>query len=91
MTLDAFWQQIDTQLTRCRTAASADEVIAILGGKEAASVGDAFFAGSGGDGSIAEALRTAGWSVVWMHADYHWKMAAPDGSSLVYVEGDIYR
>ena len=90
--MDAFWAAIDAQLELLKAAKSADDVITILGGKQVdVATGDAFFAGSGGDGSIAGALTGAGWSVVWMEADYHWCMRAPDGSEITYVEGDIYR
>jgi len=50
----------------------------------------AFFAGSGGDGSLRDALYDAGWSLNWGRAAYWWSMRAPDGSSVTYVEGDIY-
>ena len=89
MNLSGFWAQIDAQLEDLSSARNADDVIRILGGK--ASAGDAFFAGSGGDGSVYESLSAAGWSVVWFEAGYHWCMQAPDGSRVTYVEGDIYR
>lgn len=92
---DTFWDVINQQLTELRTAASADDVIRILshdrnplGRNEA---GDGFFAGSGGDESVYDALSTAGWNVTWYHATYHWSMQAPNGSAITYVEGDIYR
>jgi hypothetical protein len=90
--MDAFWAAIEAQLDLLKTAKSADEVVTILGGKQVGvAAGDAFFAGGGGNGSIAGVLREAGWSVVWFKADYHWCMQAPDGSQLTYVEGDVYR
>jgi hypothetical protein len=89
--MDAFWAHIERQLLLLKTAASAEDVITILGGKMDGSSGHAFFAGAGGDGSIAGVLREAGWSSVWFVADYHWCMRAPDGSEITYVEGDIYR
>src|SRR5205809_196464 len=55
------------------------------------SAGDAFFAGSGGDGSAYSSLDKAGWSTAWWEAGYYWAMRAPDGrSGITYVEGDIY-
>jgi hypothetical protein len=78
MNLSGFWEQISSQLEQLTSARSADDVITSLSGKASASVGDAFFEGSG-------------WSIVWFEAGYHWCMQAPDGSRITYVEGDIYR
>lgn len=89
--IDAFWETIDEQLSDLASAKTVDDVIGILGGSAEASSGDAFFAGSGGDGSIASALREAGWLYVWREADYHWSMRAPNGDGITYVEGDVYR
>jgi hypothetical protein len=88
---NAFWDMIDKQLTDLRTARTADDVIRILGGVEQASSGDAFFAGSGGDGTVYESLIDAGWRVVWAEASYYWVAEAPNGDKVTYVEGDIYR
>ena len=85
-----FWAHIDRQLLLLKTAKSAEDVITILG-RRTSSTGDAFFAGGGGDGSIAGALTEAGWTVAWMEADYYWCMVAPDGSKITYVEGDVFR
>jgi hypothetical protein len=97
MDLNAFWQAVDTQLAELRTAQTADDVVRILAtdknpyGDPHITSAPAFFAGSGGDGSVYEALRAAGWDVKWMEASYHWAMRAPDGQSGIrYVEGDIY-
>ncbi len=91
MNLSGFWAEIVAQLKALESARNADDVIRILGGAEAASSGDAFFGGSGGDGTVYESLWAAGWKVVWFEADYYWCMRAPDGSEVTYVEGDIYR
>jgi hypothetical protein len=92
MSLDGFWAVIDAQLDQLTRAKTADEVIAVLGGAESASAGDAFFAGSGGDGSVYESLMTAGWRVVWFVAGYYWAAEQPDGKDgITYVEGDVYR
>jgi hypothetical protein len=91
MAMDGFWSTIGLQLTRLETARSADEVIAILGGSAGASAGDAFFAGSGGDGRVEDSLITAGWSYEWREASYHWAMRSPTGDGVTYVEGDVYR
>ena len=89
--MDGFWAQIEAQLAELKQAATADDVIRILGGAEGASAGDAFFAGSGGDDSVEDALSEAGWTHVWRKAHYYWAMQAPNGDGITYVEGDIYR
>jgi hypothetical protein len=86
--MDSFWAHIDKQLAELCTAKTADDVIRILDGP---SSGDAFFAGSGGDGSIASSLFEAGWDCTWREADYYWVMRAPNGDEITYVEGDVYR
>lgn len=87
-----FWQVIDEQIERLRTATTADEVIAIIGpGEPGVGVGDAFFAGGGGDVLPNTPLRSAGWRCVWAEAEYFWVMQAPDGSAITYIEGDIYK
>jgi hypothetical protein len=89
--MSEFWDAIDAQLAELASAGGADDVIRILGGAEQASSGDAFFAGSGGDGSVREALAQAGWVVVWSEASYYYVMQSPNGDLITYVEGDIYR
>ncbi|MFD4646342.1 hypothetical protein ACFRJ3_34955 [Streptomyces sp. NPDC056696] len=87
--LGNFWEMIDAQLKELESAKSADDVMRILGNEPGA--GEAFFSGSGGDKGIDDSLRKAGWRYVWSEANYHFAMKAPDGSSITYVEGDIYR
>lgn len=86
--LDGFWEHIDQQLKALCEAKTADEVIRIL---DEPSSGDAFFAGSGGDGTVSESLSEAGWRYVWCEAGYYWAMRAPNGDVITYVEGDVYR
>lgn len=96
-----FWHQINKQLDDLRAAASADDAVRILntlpGDAEdywrdlvAEKVADAFFAGSGGDRTVAASLREAGWTNVWVETPYFWCKQAPDGSCVTYVEGDVY-
>lgn len=87
---NAFWQNVDRQLTLLRTAKSASEVVDILGTDSELSTAPAFFGGSGGDGTVRESLVTAGWQIVWSQASYYWAAQAPDGSHVTYIEGDIY-
>ncbi|MFE7328038.1 hypothetical protein ACFU8W_24205 [Streptomyces sp. NPDC057565] len=96
--LDTFWALIAGQHKELESARTADDVIRILGPDrnphgpdwDGAS-GDAFFAGSGGDQTVNAALHTAGWTLIWAQAPYYYAMRAPDGSTITYVEGDIYR
>ena len=97
MDLQTFWATIGAQLTEATTATSADDVLRIFAtagnpyGDPDISHAPGFFAGSGGDGSLFEALRTAGWTTAWIEADYHWAMRAPDGKTgITYVEGDLF-
>lgn len=91
MSLDGFWAEIEAQLQRLTLARTADDVIEALGGAKAASSGDAFFAGSGGDGSVESALDEAGWTHIWRVAHYYWAMRSPTGDAVTYVEGDVFR
>lgn len=95
-----FWAVIAGQLKELESASSADDVISILSaernpygpgwdGMDGAAEG--FFAGSGGDNTVDDALDTAGWRYLWSRAGYWWAMSAPDGSAITYVEGDVYR
>lgn len=85
---DKFWTMIDAQIEELRVAKSATDVLRILAVRDHTS--PAFFEGSGGDRSVYGALSEAGWDTVWYEANYHWAMVAPDGSSITYVEGDIF-
>lgn len=100
---DTFWATITQQLTELRAAQDADDVVRILGpdrnpyridnpawdGMDGAAHG--FFAGSGGDNTVNDALDDAGWCYLWARAGYWWAMQAPDGSVITYCEGDVYR
>jgi hypothetical protein len=96
LTGKAFWAHIGAQLEEAGTAGSAADVLRIFAHEndpygEGHNTGvPAFFAGSGGDDSLYEALSDAGWEPVWWKAGYWWCMKAPDGSAVTYVEGDIY-
>jgi hypothetical protein len=96
MTSTGFWNVIDTQLAGLRQARTAGDVLRILAtadnpyGDPSVSSAPAFFAGSGGDETVMDALQAAGWRVTWAEASYHYAMTAPDGSAITYVEGDIY-
>lgn len=94
---DDFWSEIDDQIARISQATSAQQVVDILNDPKYVAIqaqgidysGDAFFAGSGGDSSMIEALRAAGWQVTNFEGGYYFEAYAPDGSGLTYTEGDV--
>ena len=94
---DTFWETIRTQVLELRSATTADDVLRILSkernpyGRSDMVDGEGFFGGGGGDDTVMEALREAGWVMLWCEASYHYAMKAPDGTAITYVEGDIYR
>lgn len=90
MSLTEFWAGIDEQIDRLRTATTAQDVIDIIGPKPGLGVADAFFEGGGGDTLPDTPLGLAGWRYAWKEAPYFWAMTAPDGTSITYIEGDIY-
>ncbi|MFI5867147.1 hypothetical protein [Streptomyces sp. NPDC051546] len=87
--LDTFWAVIAEQLQELRTAKNADDVLRILASEGTTAPG--FFGGSGGDETVSDALRTAGWEQVWAESSLYYTMRAPDGSMITYIEGDILR
>lgn len=87
----SFWEVIDGQLEALKTAKSADAVLAICPAVQGLSSGGGFFAGGGGDYTPCDSLYEAGWTTLWFDAPYYYALQAPDGSSITYVEGDIYR
>lgn len=95
--MSEFWDAVNAQLMELRKARSADDVLRILSrervpdGHSKLVAGDGFFAGSGGDDTVEDALTDAGWTLVWSEASYYYAMKGPDGSVITYVEGDIYR
>ncbi len=87
-----FWKQINQQIEELETAGSAADVFRICPPTDSAATGSkGFFAGSGGDQTVAAALRKAGWKTLWAEAPYHWCKQAPNGDTITYVEGDIYK
>lgn len=90
--MDPYWAAIDHELELIKTATTAAEVVAILNEHDplGKSAGDAFFGGSGGDNPLDDSLTEAGWKFANCWASYHWKMQAPNGDVIEYVEGDVY-
>ena len=94
--IQAFWESIGNALDEIEKASSVDQVIDVLDRYFAedwshASAGDAYFPGSGGDRQLNEALRNAGWTIVWAEAPYYYVARARSGQLLTYIEGDVYR
>lgn len=102
---NAFWTAVRQQITELRTAATADDVLRILGPDRNpyrlenpswdGMDGQGFFAGGDAD-DVADALGDAGWERVWSspkpgegHCFY--AMRAPNGDVITYCEGDVYR
>lgn len=95
---DTFWTVIAEQHKELETSYNADDVIRILshdrnpyGPGRGGATSDAYFAGSGGDRTVNEALRTAGWTTIWAESPLYYVKQAPDGSTVTYIEGDICR
>ncbi|BBY53981.1 hypothetical protein H7J07_04935 [Mycobacterium koreense] len=90
-----FWDSIAAVLAAAGKARTADELITAVsrGPDQSAGSGEAFFAGSGGDDQLVEALDDSGhWHIDWIEGDYWWKATAKsDGSVVEYIEGDLYR
>ncbi|MER6605732.1 hypothetical protein ABT282_07405 [Streptomyces sp. NPDC000927] len=59
------------------------------GSTERMGPNEGFFAGSGGDGTVMEALKDAGWCVIHAESGIWYVMRAPDRSMITYCEGDI--
>lgn len=96
MSVDTFWTTVDACLDEIESALTVDEVITTLNRHFADDLaqlgcGDAFFPGSGGDRQLRDALRTAGWTVVWSEAPYFYVARDVDGELMTYIEGDVYR
>ncbi|GAB3260343.1 hypothetical protein [Kineosporia babensis] len=97
---DSFWDVINAQIDALCKARTVQDVLHILSRQATQALplveppgmsGDGFFAGSGGDATVYEALSEAGWSIVWYRAHYHWAMREPEGEGVVtYIEGDVY-
>lgn len=87
-----FWEQVDNALADARVSRTADELITALNQWHEPSSGDAFFAGSGGDNQLVDALDRGVWQVTYIESDYHWTaLSGVDGSGIEYVEGDVYK
>lgn len=101
-----FWKQIDHQLERIRTEypntfarireilldPGYDEVLAYTqqNGTQTWTQRQAFFAGSGGDDTLFDALLDAGWMATRFEADYDYTALHPGtGQVLRYTEGDL--
>lgn len=103
-----FWAQIDHQVARIinEQPNTFDAVRTILldltydqivievhrNGPRPFDIDSAFFAGSGGDTSLASALFAAGWRTTAADASYYYAMTHPQtGEALTYIEGDVVR
>jgi len=89
---EVFWANIAEQIHALESAKTAVAVIEILKPTDPEiTSAPGFFAGSGGDLTVWDALNKAGWKRVWFRVTYWWAAQSPDGASHVtYVEGDVY-
>jgi hypothetical protein len=88
-----FWDEISAVLAEVGRAHTADELIAAVrkGPDQTTGAGDAFFAGSGGDEQLIDALDGDQWTA-HMKSVYWWTATSKvDGSTVEYIEGDVYR
>lgn len=92
MSLDSFWRTIDAQLDRIEAEkpTTYEALKEILPGEPGVAAAPAFFAGSGGDRQLCDALLNAGWRYLDREASYHYSMVSPTGAEVTYVEGDLY-
>jgi len=96
--MSGYWQGVEAGLARIseekpQTFAEVKAILDTLPGGDTDNACDragAFFGGSGGDLSLGEALRDAGWRGVWSEASYYWCKRSTTGGLLTYVEGDVY-
>jgi hypothetical protein len=88
MSITDFWAEIDAQLEQVRKATTVDEVLAACPPVPGTSVGAGFFAGSGGNDQLIDALGE-GWRIVRIEADYYWVAQDRNGDFLAYTEGDL--
>lgn len=89
---DRFWDSIRSVLAAAAQAKTADELISAVtaGPDQDAGSGDAFFAGSGGDDQLLDALDRGSWEVFDVKARYWWKARSRhDSSAIEYIEGDV--
>lgn len=105
--MNDFWDNINAQLDRIEAekpdtfagvrdilmdpqySAVVDDVN--LNGSRTFTERHAFFAGSGGDRSLYEALYRAGWHMVWAEASYYYVVRHNASHAfLTYIEGDVY-
>lgn len=86
---------ITAQLTDLLDATTADDVIEILSWQRhplaATGHADGHFAGHGGMATVWDALRKADWHTAWSGGEHHYVMRAPDGTTITYQDGHIYR
>lgn len=88
-----FWDTIDRQLDHLERdrPTTAAQVIAILNQYSTPSAGQAFFAGSGGDRQLMDAMFNTGWRIARPSPHYYWVMIHPEtDDKITYIEGDVY-
>lgn len=91
MSLDRFWSAVADYLEQAKTSPTAAALIELTNRYWDRSSGDAFFAGSGGDEQLFDAIATnPAFTFDWIEADYYWSASDRNGDRVEYVEGDLY-
>ncbi|MFJ4174028.1 hypothetical protein [Microbacterium sp. NPDC089696] len=90
MMVGDFWELIDQQLDEIGAGVETfDGVRLVLGRGQGPDA--TFFAGSGGDRTLAEELRRSGWEHVWGDRIFYVMRHPVSGEVLTYIEGDVVR
>ena len=91
-----YWTAVDRTLYAIATlpATTTEQVAAILNtnpeGRELSTQGVAFIP-TGCENTLRDALRDAGWEVVWSAAAYHYIVRHPiTCDAIEFCEGDVY-
>ena len=91
---DPFWANVRDYLDLARVTSDAQTLIATTrtmfpDENHSTDPDTAHFPGSGGDEQLADALREAGWTFSVTDGNYFYSATAPNGTRLVYTEGDL--
>ena len=90
MAMSGFWDLIDAQLDEIGAGCQTFDAVRLVLGR-GSSPDATFFAGSGGDRTLAEELRRSGWEHVWGDRIFYVMRHPVSGEVLTYIEGDVLR
>lgn len=90
--MDNYWRNYEACLARVKSEArTVDDLIRILNEHFDPSSGEAFFPDGADEDMCGTLLETPGWSMVRVHAAYHFVAQDVEGRRIEFVEGDVYR